>query len=197
MNDLLRMLPVFVLGGLLGLTLSGASTQRGVTPPPLTLAQVQNLASLTTLRVHVADVHLTEIHGHTGSLRAALLVRGDLLIAVDLAEARFEQLDDEAKRATIVLPAPRAQSPRLDHARTRIYAITTSGMWSLLPTDDHRARLVNRAMGEAQRLVEHAAQRDELIEQARRNTETVIDTYSRQIGWSVTIRWADRPEGQG
>src|SRR5687768_3413744 len=54
-----------------------------------TLEQVRGLAALTVLTVDVADVQVTDLRGYTGGVRAALVVKGDLLLSTDLSAARF------------------------------------------------------------------------------------------------------------
>jgi hypothetical protein len=87
---------------------------------PPTVEQVRRLSSLVTTRVEIADVQETAVEGYTGGIRV-MLVRGDFLMGVDLSQARFESVDTVARTATLLLPAPRAASPRVDHARTRLF----------------------------------------------------------------------------
>ena len=43
----------------------------------------------------------------------------------------FEAVDAKARTAVIVLTPPQASSPRLDHDRTRMLAMTESGLWAI------------------------------------------------------------------
>src|SRR5690348_15989068 len=52
---------------------SDATTQHS----RVTIEQIQPLSSLVTTRVDVADVVETQLSGYTGSMKAALLVKGD------------------------------------------------------------------------------------------------------------------------
>src|SRR4051794_9918558 len=65
----------------------------------VTVEQVQILSSLVTARVEVSDVQETRIDGYTGSMRAALLIKGDFLLGTDLSRARFESVEPSARTA--------------------------------------------------------------------------------------------------
>src|SRR5687767_6832787 len=85
-----------------------------------TIEQVRDLSELVTTCVDVADVQLTDLRGWTGGVRVAMLVRGQYWLSTDLSQARFESIDPTTKTAVLVLPPPRATSPRLDHDRTKL-----------------------------------------------------------------------------
>jgi len=67
------------------------------------------LSALTTLRVDVADAFVTELSGRTGGTTAVLVVRGQVVIGVDLAAARFDSVDPQERSAVLLLPQPRVQ----------------------------------------------------------------------------------------
>ncbi len=74
-----------------------------------------------------------------------------------------------------------------------IFAIQTSGMWRLLPTDAGRAELVTRTLQAAQRAITLAANQDELIEFARQSAERLLKEYLDQaLSWELSIRWMDQ-----
>src|SRR5437763_2793542 len=102
-----------------------------VTPEshPLTLERIQTLSVLTTLRVEVADARVTEIAGYTGSIKAVLVIRGEVDIGVDLSKARFEAIDESARSATLSLPTPSLQSAQLDQQRTKLVGVWPTGVW--------------------------------------------------------------------
>jgi hypothetical protein len=122
-------------------------------------------------------------------MRLALLLKGDFLLGVDLEEARFEAIDKEKHTAVLVLSQPRVKSPRVDHQRTRVYGVSTDGLWMLVPGDAGQCRAIDRAYEQAQRFVEEAAGDAKLIEQARRRAEQVLATFFAAMGWSVNVRW--------
>lgn len=164
-----------------------ALVQRDAGP---TIEQVRRLASLVVTKVDVADVSTTEIAGFTGGVRAALVVRGDLAIAVDLAKARFESQDPEKRSAVLVLPSPEVTRPRLDQDKTWVFELTRSGLWSVVPGDVTQSAAVNHAYRHAQQIVAGVGADPKLIEKAQRDAEETLAAFFQALGWSVTVRWA-------
>src|SRR5947209_13443372 len=100
---------------------------------PLTLERIQTLSVLTTLRVEVADARVTEIAGYTGSIKAVLVIRGEVDIGVDLSKAQFESVDESAHSVTLLLPQPSVHSAHLDQQRTKLIGVWPTGLWSVVP----------------------------------------------------------------
>ncbi|MDB5319594.1 MAG: hypothetical protein JWN40_1225 [Phycisphaerales bacterium] len=158
----------------------------------LTVERLQPLSSLVTARVEVADVVETTLAGHTGSVKVAILVKGDFLLGTDLSAARFEGVDVNRRTATLVLTPPVAASPRVDHARTRVFAISTNGLWQVVPgVDEATTAVINRAYADAQRIVMAAADDRALLDRARRQAESVLRAFFAALGWTVAIRWGE------
>jgi hypothetical protein len=154
-----------------------------------TVQQIQQLSTLVTTRVETADVQETSVEGYTGSMRVALLVKGDFLLGVNLAQAHFESVDHETLSAVLTLPAPQVTSPRVDHQRTRLFEITNEGLWAMVPTDAGRSKVVERAYEQAQQSVTTLASDPLLIDRSRRQAEQVICAFFQALGWSVRICW--------
>jgi hypothetical protein len=163
-----------------------ASTNLG-----LTVERVQALAVLTTLKVDVADAVVTELRGHAGGTKAALIVRGDYTIGVDLSAARLGDVNQQARTAVLILPPPRVQSVRLDHERTRLLGVWSSGLWAITPGGgDADVAALNAAYRDAQRFVAAAAGDPDVLARARRQAEHVLGTFFAALGWTVEIRWS-------
>jgi hypothetical protein len=156
-----------------------------------TLAQVRNLSSLVTLRAEIADVQVSELHGYSGGVTAALLVKGDVLLATDLAQARFESVDPEGKTAVLWLPAPQVQSARVDHSRTKLVGLWRSGLWEMVPGDQAEEAILNRVYAESQRIVETAGTDASLNQRARSQAEMALGSFFSALGWTLVIRWSD------
>jgi len=154
-----------------------------------TVDQIQPLSSLVTARVEVADVVETTLAGYTGSVKVAILVKGDFLLGTDLSAARVEAVDAVHRTGTLVLPQPAAASPRVDHRRTRVFAINTAGLWQLVPGDGGTAVVVNRAYADAQRIITAAADERGLLDRSRWQAESVLRTFFAAVGWTVKIMW--------
>ncbi len=162
-----------------------------------TIERVRELAELTTLRVDVADAFVTELRGRTGGTTAVLVVRGEVVVGVDLAGARFESVDAQGRIAVLVLPQPRVQFARLDHERTRLVGVWAGGLWRIVPGGtDADAAAVNAAYREAQRAVAGAADDSQLAERARRQAEVVLRAFFGALAWDVQVRWADEGPSQ-
>lgn len=157
-----------------------------------TIEQVRDLSELVTTSVEVADVQLTDLRGWTGGVRVAMLVRGQYLLGTDLGQARFEAVDASNRTAVLVLPPPRATNPRLDHDRTRLFAVSPYGVWQIVPSNWAEVAGVNAALVEAQASITSAANGGAQMAAARRQAESVVRSFSRAIDWNVTVRWSDR-----
>jgi hypothetical protein len=158
---------------------------------PLTVERIQTLAALTTLRVEVADARVTEIAGYTGSIKAVLVIHGDVTIGVDLSQARFESVDSVARTAMLKLPQPAVQLARLDHQRTKLIGVWPSGLWVIVPGGQEAdVTTINRAYREAEEAVSGAAADPIMIGRSRRQAEQVLRVFFETLGWSVEIRWS-------
>jgi hypothetical protein len=157
-----------------------------------TIEQVQQLAELVTVRAQVADAQQTSLAGYTGSIRAALLVKGEILVGVDLSQARFEQEDEVHRVAVLRLTRPRVLAARLDHERTKVFGVSTRGLWLMVPGGgDADAAVIDRAYREAQEGLEKAADNPELRRRAANQAELELREFCSSIGWQVEIRWSD------
>jgi hypothetical protein len=151
-----------------------------------TVQQIQALNDLTVAKVHVADVLTASGEGYQG----CWIIKGDVLVAVDLAKARLENRDPAQRRATIVLPVPRIISARVNHEATRTYDVSKN-TWKAWKWGNQGV-LRDSAMFHAQRLIERAAEGDvDLQGQARRTTELLVGNLFQPLNWAVDIRWED------
>jgi hypothetical protein len=156
------------------------------------IEQIETLASLTTLRVHVADAIVTDIEGKTGEIRAVMVVHGNVTLGVNLSQASFESVDPKNRNAVLVLPEPKVQSVSLDPARTKVVAVWESGLWIVVPDiGDADSATANLAYQQAEKIVSHAADDPELVQRSRRQAQDVLVTFFGAIEWSVQVRWID------
>ena len=163
-----------------------------ITQQLLSVQRVQRLSQLTTLKLQVADAQVTRLQGHTGSIQAVLVVRGQVNVGVDLALARFEQVQSARQRAVLVLPAPQVQSIGLDHEHTRLIGVWPEGLWQLAPGGrDADTAAVNLAYRQAQRALGDVANDPALLQRARQQAEQVLQAFFQALGWEVRIRWTE------
>jgi hypothetical protein len=170
--------------------LATRSTDPGGTGPLLT--RLSEMSELLTLKLEVNDVLLTRIEGRTGGIEAVVLVKGDVTIGIDLSAARLDAIDQVHRSAVLVLPAPFASRPRVDHEHTRIYSISRDGLWLIAPTARPEPAITEKVMAEAQQLVARASASPEIDANARRRAELLLRTSARLIGWDLRVEWADR-----
>ena len=156
------------------------------------IERMSELSQLLTLRIDVADVLVTRIDGVTGGVQVAMLVKGDVALGIDLSQGRFDQVDRNRCTAVLVLPPPQASCARVDHERSRLFALTSDGLWMITPGTRDYLAVVDKAMAEAQDLVASAAHNNDADQRARGHAEILLSTFFQSIGWEVQIRWSDR-----
>lgn len=159
----------------------------------LAVEKIQPLSVLTTLKLDVTEAQLTVLQGYTGTIKAVLVIQGDVTVGVDLARARFEQVDEQAHTAVLVLPQPKVQSTRLDQERTKLVGVWPSGLWTIVPGgEDADTTAVNLAYRDAQRAVTAAALAPQVLARSRQQAESVLRTFLSAVGWEVQVRWEER-----
>lgn len=169
-------------------------THHAVNTP--TIGQVQKLASLVALRVPISDVRVSELEGLTGGVKLAMAVHGDVEVATDLSAAKFSKIDADHRTAVLTLPEPVPQRPRLDHEHTRVLEIDRSGLWRWVGEEAGESTLVNRAMKDAQRVLQAAADRQDLRKQACEQAQRVICSFFGATGWQVNVEWKSEVRSQ-
>lgn len=158
-----------------------------------TIEAIHELASLLTHRIDVSDAYRTRIRGFLGSAHCAVLVKGDVLLTIDLTGARYTSKDPNLNTAILLLPQPVATSPRVDHRRTRLISVERSGLWQFNPLDSTRLDLINRTYEQAQQELARVASSEKLIAQSRNRAEQLIGAYGRSLGWKIVVRWQTDP----
>jgi hypothetical protein len=191
-----RTMVVLLIGSGLGWT--GAMACRppvaadGIHTGP-SIERLLELSQLLTLRIDVVDVLVSRVDGITGGVQLAMLVKGDVALGIDLSQARFEHVDNANCTAVLILPAPQPSCARVDHDRSRLFALTFDGLWAITPGTRDYLAVVDKAMAEAQDLVASAARNNDADERARRHAEVLLGAFFHSIGWDVRIRWTDGP----
>jgi hypothetical protein len=194
MHKFNRTMIVLLIGSALGWT--GATVLRpslpadGIHDEP-SIERMSELSQLLTLRIDVADVLVTRIEGITGGVQVAMLVKGDVALGIDLSQGRFDHVDHTHCTAVLILPPPQASCARVDHNRSRLFALTSDGLWLITPGTRDYLAVVDKAMSQAQDLIASAAQNNEADQRARGHAEILLTTFFHSIGWDVNIRWSD------
>lgn len=180
---------VAVVALVFGTFLLGRSWQAGpvsVSSSP-TITEIQKLGDLVVLRVSVADV--MEDAGY--EYKGVWIVRGDAEIAVDLQQAQLQSTVDQTKTLVVLLPSPRVIHPRVDHEKSKVFDVTKT-TW--VPWVGDKDELTNQGWTKAQGVVESACSGDELMDQAREQTQFVLSNMYRLVGWNIEVVWQDGSE---
>ena len=159
-------------------------------PAEVILERMAELSELVTLRIEVEEVLTTRVDGYAGGIQATILARGDVVLAVDLSEARLIEIDDDARTGVLLLPLPRPFNPRLDHQRTRVLSVERHGLWLVAPTLHPERAVIQAALQAAQQAVEKAAATSESDQRARRQAEQVLQPFCTSLGWTIQVRWS-------
>ena len=122
----------------------------------ITLEQIEPLGELVMLHVDVSDVIVTDLHGYTGGVTAALLVKGDLFLGTDLSRAHFDLIEVQHHTALLILTPPRVVTSRIDHDHSRIVALWRHGLWDCVPGERPEEAAIERGYAEAQHAVANA-----------------------------------------
>lgn len=203
MVKILAIIGAVVLGAL-GASLLGLGSTKAVIPQP-PLMSLQNMGHLATVKVNYANViefseksnfgiPTTQWELHFGGAKVLLVARGDCLIATDIRKAKYLETNESNRTATLLLPIPKAISARVNHeprekGGSYFSTLDTSGVAPLMPGSEHRTKAIEGALKVAQQEVEVACKAAEVIETAKKNTETVLKPAFTAIGWNVNFRW--------
>ena len=166
-------------------------------PPPViaydlgpVLEQIHAMSSLTTLRVEVADVQSpTELQGKTGGVHLVLVIHGEVMIGVDLSQARFESVDDGKRNVILRLPEPTLQSQSLSPSQ-RGDLFDDDGTVDGAPGDGGAEHGGNQSGVRGSSEHPSGAVADPmLIKQARQQTEQIIRSFAQPLRWTIKIQW--------
>lgn len=154
-----------------------------------TVEEIELLSELVTNRVYVADI----LKGTNKDYEGTWAVNGDALITIDLSKATISQKDEQTKTATITLPLPKVVSARVDHEKTKNGEIKGLG-FSLLRNPKNRSKIIDDAMQEAQAVIKKAAEKPEIIANAKNQAKLNIQMLYLKVGWNVSIKWQESPD---
>jgi hypothetical protein len=170
--------------------------------PPV--VSVQEMGTLTTLRVSYAnviefservtqDIPWTQWELRFGGTRVLLIARGECFLGTDLQLARYEQVQPTEKTASLSLPNPKVLSARLNHdakaGGSYFYAVTNDGVAALLPGTENQTKAMNRALQKGQSEIEAACAKPDLLTAAKRSAEAVLQPTVSATGWKIKTVW--------
>jgi hypothetical protein len=114
--------------------------------------------------------------------RILLIVHGEIIAGIDLAQLKAEDVKVEGHSVTVHLPAAQIFSTRLDNQKTRVYSRDTG----LFSTPD--PQLESEARRHAEEQLTAAALQDGILENAARNAKSNLVVLLHSLGFErVTI----------
>jgi hypothetical protein len=125
--------------------------------------------------------------------RTLFVAVGDVDVAVDFSGLGSDavEVSGDRREATVTLPEPRVDQPRLDLEQSYVYDRRRgllNELGSLFSDDSDAQREVYLAA--QRRLAEAAEQNDALRERARENTGAMLESLLRALGFeTVTVRF--------
>lgn len=155
--------------------------------PGPTVQNLEKMGHLVSLKVNVSDHLHKKWDWWLDTIQVLYLARGDALIACDLRGARIVRSDQQAKTATILLPAPTVVQPRVNLGNSGI--VWSSKPW-VRPGSDFDT-LLTEVQKEAQTQIEQAAGCPENLQVARSATRNILTEFWSMLGWSVEVVFDD------
>jgi hypothetical protein len=158
-----------------------------------TLERLSAMGRLDVLRVEPSDIRQSSISGYTGSGSILLILRGQVVVGVDVTKATLIR---EGDVYVLMLPPPEVTVTRVDAEQSRVYRIDRDGLWQMAPSDELSVALINKALTDAQHALIVAGRSDAILTPARHAAEHLIHQWTTAHGWPVQIRWQDPPSTQ-
>jgi hypothetical protein len=154
------------------------------TSTPVVVGAIQRLSRLETVvysldTVVEGDRSLAILPDALGGDRILLIVHGESIAGVDLAQLKPEDVSIDAGTRSIhvTLPASQIFVTTLDNQHTRVYARTTG---LLVPVDQN---LETETRAKAQGQLQQAALADGILDTARKNAEATVTTLLYSLGF--------------
>jgi hypothetical protein len=154
------------------------------TSTPVVVGAIQRLSRLETVvysldTVVEGDRSLAILPDALGGDRILLIVHGESIAGVDLAQLKPEDVSIDAGTRSIhvTLPASQIFVTTLDNQHTRVYTRTTG---LLVPVDQN---LETETRAKAQGQLQQAALADGILDNARKNAEATVTTLLYSLGF--------------
>lgn len=158
----------------------GAQTQLNA----VALQLIQQKADLVSLEIEQSVIVTRELNGYSGGIKACIVAVGILRLGSDLQQIKFEDVDEDARTAVLVLPPPRVLSVKVDLKKTHVYAVDRTGLWQLLPFATREDEVIAGALRDAEKILEQSVT-EQHLEQAERHAEKVIAELLNAVGWRM------------
>ena len=178
-----------------------ASKQPAQTP----LIAIEKMGHLVSVKVNYADViefteqrtqeiPCTQWELDLGGTKVLLIARGDCTIATNLGAAKYQNINNENRTFTLLLPQPKPLQIRVNHESREkggsyFYAITSEGLEPLIPDSSNRNLAISNSLAFAQKQIERSCNRPQIQAIARKNAEDVLNATFKATNWKPTYDW--------
>lgn len=190
--------------GVLGMWFFGPKPESKL-PAQTPLIAIEKMGHLVSVKVNYADVieftqqrtqeiPWTQWELDLGGTKVLLIARGDCTIATNLGAAKYQNINNENRTFTLLLPEPKPLQIRVNHESREkggsyFYAITSEGLEPLIPDSSNRSLAISNSLAFAQKQIERSCNRPQIIALARKNAEEVLSATFQATGWKPTYVW--------
>lgn len=190
--------------GVLGMWFFGPKPESKL-PAQTPLIAIEKMGHLVSVKVNYADVieftqqrtqeiPWTQWELDLGGTKVLLIARGDCTIATNLGAAKYQNINNENRTFTLLLPEPKPLQIRVNHESREkggsyFYAITSEGLEPLIPDSSNRSLAISNSLAFAQKQIERSCNRPQIIAMARKNAEEVLSATFQATGWQPTYVW--------
>ena len=151
------------------------------------IEEVRKAGKLVVLEVLLADVLEHRATDALYDVGGIWIAKGDCRLVVDFEAIEITDRDDVARHATLRVPLPVIDSPRVDMERSTTYHVDAG--W--LADDNAVSAMNNQAFQSAQSNFKELAGRRQVLASAKTNAEMLLSNQLRMLGWEATIEWVD------
>jgi hypothetical protein len=151
---------------------------------PPSLATIKESEQLTVTTVEVS----TNIKGGTLDYQGVWLLRGTVLLGVDLSQVRYINADQETRHAVISLPPIHVVMSKVSHAggsqEVKLEKVPLIALSDPQPIRDEVWKF-------GERKVLRLGQEPGHIERAKVQAERVLEKLFKGVGWTVAFEWRE------
>jgi hypothetical protein len=103
-------------------------------------------------------------------------------------------IDQKNHTLSLTLQQPKSLSARINHdsrekGGSYFYAINNQGLEVINPDSSNRIDAINNGLKFAQAQVERVCTRPEVVATARKNTEELLSSTFKVLGWKAKFLW--------
>jgi hypothetical protein len=176
-----------------------------ILPSQSPLIELEKMGDLATVKINYSDViEFTEKRTQEipwtrwelslGGTKVLLVAKGDCVVATNFKLAKYVNIDQKNHTLSLTLQQPKSLSARINHdsrekGGSYFYAINNQGLEVINPDSSNRIDAINNGLKFAQAQVERVCTRPEVVATARKNTEELLSSTFKVLGWKAKFLW--------